>query len=189
MFISAKGIRIFISVLILFFICAYDCFSQNNFEQINSKSLLNNLQQGDSVIYYQCHLEEGTQSLVSASGQTITGKAQPYTITEKYVIIKKQEQFFVRYLTSSMTIFPNKKFSGLKIREKDYWQFKQDSTFFLSDIGLKVLLSLENKGREAVEYDYPITKYTTNQIIIKRKKDFKQLVIEKPYIISKLIFR
>ncbi len=186
MYISSKGIKFICSLILLYTNC---CFSQTYDQTVDPKSLLYNLQEGDSVTYYQCHVEQGVQRLVSASGQTITGKEQAYTITEKYVLIKKAEQFFVRYSNASLTVFPNKKFSGLKIREKEYWQFKQDSTFYLSNTGLKVLLSLENKGREAIEYDYPITKYTTNQIIIKKKKDFKQLVIEGPYIISKLIFR
>ena len=150
-----------------------------------SKSLLKNLNVGDSIIYFQCHVEEGTQQLVTSSGQTLTGKPQPYTITEKFVITKNIQSFSVKYFTSSLTVFPNKKFSGLKIREKDYWQFKLDSTFNLNEQGLKILLALENKGREAMEYDYPVTKYTTNQLIIKHHKDFKQLVIENKLYISK----
>ncbi len=150
-----------------------------------SKSLLRNINIGDSIVYYQCHVEEGTQQLVTSSGQTLTGKPQPYTITEKFVITKNNQNFGVKYFTSSLTVFPNKKFSGLKIREKEYWQFKQDSIFNLDEKGLKILLSLENKGREAMEYDYPITKYTTNQIIIKHHKNFKQLVIEDKQCISK----
>ncbi len=150
-----------------------------------SKSLLRNVNVGDSIVYYQCHVEEGTQQLITSSGQTLTGKPQPYTITEKFVITKNNLNFSVKYFTSSLTVFPNKKFSGLKIREKEYWQFKQDSIFNLNAQGLKILLSLENKGREAMEYDYPVTKYTTNQMIIKHHRDFKQLVIENKLYISK----
>jgi hypothetical protein len=155
----------------------------------NSKSLLKLLDLGDSIIYYQCHVEEAKQQLTTASGQTIIGKPQPYSITEKYVITKNVIVLDVKYYTSSLTIFPNKKFSGLKIREKNYWYFKLDSVYQLNITGLKVLLSLEEKGREANEYDYPITKYTTNQIIIKHKKEFKQLVIEGKYLISELIHK
>lgn len=75
----------------------------------------------------------------------------------------------------------------LKIRERPYWSFKKEKTSELKEEDLKVFLALEKKGREAIEYDYAITRYTTNQIIIKKKKDFKQLVIEGNYVISKLI--
>lgn len=164
------------------------CWAQLFEKEIKkSKSLFNLVETGDSIIYYQCHVEEAKQQLTTVSGQTIIGKPQPYTITEKYVITKKENQLEVNYYTSSLTIFPNKKFSGLKIREKNYWYFKLDSTYQLNATGLNVLLSLEDKGREANEYDYPITKYTTNQIIIKHKKDFKQLVIDGKYLISELI--
>lgn len=179
-------IKLHLSFLFLFFLFNYQAQIFNDVIA-PSQSMIKKIVEGDSITYYQCHVEEGTQRLITTSGQTVTGKPQPYTITEKYTIIKNKDHFLVNYYTSSLTVFPNKKFSGLKIREKDYWQFKRDSTFRLSETGIKVLLSLENKGREAMEYDYPITKYTTNQLIIKHKNDFKQLVIDGQYFISKLI--
>jgi hypothetical protein len=151
------------------------------------KSMLALLNAGDSLCYYQCHVEQATEQLVTASGQTITGKARLYTITEKFVIKKNDTVYTVNYYTSSVNMFPNKKFSGLKIREKADWYFKLDSSFALPSNGLKILLSLENKGREAMEYDYPVTKYTSNQIIIKHKKKFKQLVYDQPYVLSALL--
>lgn len=154
-----------------------------------SNSLLKKISVGDSIAYYQCHVEEALQQLYTASGQTLVGVPQKYTITEKYVITKTQNNYTVNYYTSSLTAFPNKKFSGLKIRERPYWNFKKERSFILTAENLKVLLALERKGREAMEYDYPINKYTTNQLIIKYKKDFKQLVIEGGYTISKLVIK
>lgn len=154
---------------------------------IPESSILKGINTGDSVTYYQCHVEDAVQQLTTVSGQTLTGKQQRYTVTEKYVIIKEANAYVVKYYASSLTVFPNKKFSGLKIRERPYWAFKHEKTYGLSDQGLKVLLALEKKGREAIEYDFAITRYTTNQLIIKHKKNFKQLVIEGDYVISKLI--
>lgn len=167
-------------------------FSSSAFGQVKDSvfipesSILKGIQTGDSVTYYQCHVEEAIQQLTTASGQTLTGKPQRYTITEKYVIRKEATAYVVNYYTSSLNVFPNKKFSGLKIRERPYWAFKHEKTYVLSNQGLKVLLALEKKGREAIEYDFAITRYTTNQLIIKHKKNFKQLVIEGNYVISKL---
>jgi hypothetical protein len=132
-------------------------------------------------------VEEAIQQVTTVSGQTLTGKAQKYSITEKFVLIREQNGFRVNYYTSSLVVFPNKKFSGLKIRERPYWAFKREKTKNLSEQDVKVFLALEKKGREAMEYDFAITRYTTNQIIIKHKKNFKQLVIDGNYVISKLI--
>ena len=103
------------------------------------------------------------------------------------MIKKINEKFIANYFTSSIIIFPNRKFSSLKIREKSYWDFRLIKQFELNEQNLKLLVAIENKGREAIEYDYAITKYTTNQLIIKFKKDFKQLVIDGNFILSKLI--
>lgn len=154
---------------------------------VEAKSMLAGLKQGDSLVLYQCHVEEGSQQVTTASGQTLTGTPQKYSITEKYVIVREQNAYRATYYTSSLTVFPNKKFSGLKIRERPYWLFQKEKTIILNSHDLKVLTTLEKKGREAIEYDYAITRYTTNQIIIKHRKNFKQLVIDGNYVISKLI--
>jgi len=156
-------------------------WSQTGSVVIPQASLLKDLKAGDSVVFYQCHVEEAIQQLATASGQTLTGKSQKYSITEKYVLIKKENGYSVNYYTS------NKKFSGLKIRERPYWAFKKEKSFELKDQDLRVFLALEKKGREAIEYDFAITRYTTNQIIVKQRKNFRQLVIDGNYVISKLI--
>lgn len=152
-----------------------------------AQSILKNLMPGDSAIYYQCHVEDAGIQLTTASGQTLTGKSNKCSITEKYVLIKKTQGFFVRYYSSSLTELPNRKFSALKMREKPYWNFTLLREFELTTTQLKVLLALERKGHEAIEYDYVISKNNNNQVIIRHKKDFKQLVIEGNYVISKLI--
>lgn len=154
---------------------------------IPATSILSGLKTGDSITYYQCHVEEAVQQMATASGQTLTSRPQRFTITEKFVITRVAGGYEANYYTSSLNVFPNKKFSGLKIRERSYWEFKKERSFQLDDRDLKVLLALEKKGREAVEYDFAITRYTTNQLIIKQKKNFKQLVIEGDYVISRLI--
>src|SRR5688500_10882053 len=91
---------------------------------ISAKSLFNNLPDGDSVTFYQCHVEQAVQHLTTASGQTLTGSSQPFSITEKYILKKMPEGFYVTYYTTSLNVLPNKKFSGLKIKERPYWEFK-----------------------------------------------------------------
>lgn len=170
----------------VFFFLGFKAICQDSIT-IPSKSIFSKLGIGDSLTWYQCHVEEAVQQMSTASGQTISGEKQKYSITEKYVIKKVQDGYEVNYYTASLNVFPNRKFSGLKIREKSYWGFKKERHFRLQNHDLKVLLVLEERGREAMEYDYAITKHTTNQIIIKRKKDFKQLVYDQPWIVSRLI--
>lgn len=155
--------------------------------QISSNSAFSHLKTNDSVIVYQCHVESATQQLSTASGQTITGTAQKYSITEKYSIIKSDTGYRVNYFIASMSAFPNKKFAGLKFKERSYWHFKFIKTFQLSDTDLKAFLALENKGKEAIVYDYGISKYNTNQLVIRYQNDYKQLVIDGSYVLSKLI--
>ena len=177
-------------VRVLFCLICLSLKSQNNLSHnIPKESLLSKLVPGDSLIFYQCHVEKAVKQLSTASGQTLTGNTQKYSITDKFVITKKSLGFSVNYYTSSFTVFPNRRFSGLKIREKAYWDFKKESSFELNEKTLNNLLALEKKGREAMEYDYAITKYTTNQLIIKYKKDFKQLVIDGDYVLSRFLLK
>lgn len=145
------------------------------------------LGENDSLIYYQCHVEEAVQQMNTASGQTITGKPQKYTITEKFVLIRKQNVFSMKYFTSSLNNFPNRKFSNLKIREKDYWYFIFEKEFTVTEKIIKLLQALENKGHEAIEYEFVVNKYITNQLIIRYKKNFRQLIIDGNYLISKMV--
>ncbi|MGZ4090335.1 MAG: hypothetical protein ACXVNO_06420, partial [Bacteroidia bacterium] len=162
--------------------------AQENPFMIPSASILSSLANNDSITYYQCHVEEASQQVSTASGQTFTTRPQKYSITEKYVIRKDSLGYNATYFISSMIILPNRKFSSLKIREKDYWNFKKEKAAALSEKDLKTLVALEKKGHEATEYDFNIDKYTTNQLIIKKRKNFKQLVIDGDYILSKLLF-
>ena len=154
---------------------------------IETQSVFKNLKIKDSVVFYQCHVETGTQQLSTASGQTITGNPKKYSITEKYIITKLEKGYKVNYFISSLNIFPNKKFAGLKFKERSYWDFKEAKTFNLEDSGIQAFLAMEEKGRDAVVYDYGLSKYNTNLLIIRYPNDYKQLVIDGPYVISILL--
>ena len=152
------------------------------------KTMIAQLKPGDSLLYYQCHVEEAIQQLSTTSGQTLTSRPQQYSITEKFIIIRDSNTFRIKYYLSSYTNLPNRKFSGLKIREKTYWNYKFEREAILTVNRVKILAALENKGREPNEYDFAITKYNSNQLIIRHGKDFKQLIIEGDHVISKLMF-
>ncbi len=176
------------TVILLTLLCLR-IMAQSPVVKTQPTGILNKINPGDSVVYYQCHVEQAIQQMTTVSGQTITGKPQKYSITEKYVVYKTTEGYIANYYTSSLNVLPNRKFSGLKIRERPYWEFKRERTLTLTEQNLVVFAALENKGREAMEYDYVIDKYNTNQLIIKQGRNFKQLVVEGDYLITKLLNR
>src|SRR6478736_6857364 len=151
-------------------------FSQNEVTvHIDANSVFKTLRINDSLFFYQCHVESGVQQLATASGQTITGTSKKYTVTEKYIITKLERGYRVNYFIASLNVFPNKKFGGLKFKERPYWEFKQIKSFLIKDADLLAFLEMEKKGREAIEYDYGISKYNTNQLIIRTQYDYNQL--------------
>ena len=176
------------SILIIC-ICCFAQLIESRAQTVNvpGNSLFAKLKDKDSLMFYQCHVEEAVIQLTTASGQTLTGQSAKSTITEKFVIKKNGDKYSYTYYTATLAVFPNKKFSGLKIRERPYWNFKRVGEGELGERELKLALGLEQSGREATEFDFPISKYNTNQIILKFGKNFKQLVLDNSYVLSRLI--
>lgn len=145
-------------------------------------SLFYGLGDGDSLVVYQCRVidPEKEPKIASDYAQAATVK---YTLTDKIVIRKKDSTYLARVYRTHIRDLPNRKFSGLKIRERPYWMFELVRTAELSVPVMKFILNIENEGREAIEFDYAITKYTTNQVILRRGKNFKQLL---PHVNTRL---
>ena len=133
---------------------------------------------GDSLLIYQCHVDQQPAD----SGKTVKAR----TITDKYVLCKTGQGLLLRRYGCHLYTIPNKRFSGLKIREKEYWQFFYKEEKQLSEKEFEALLALEQKGKEAIEYDYPVSRYTTNQVIFKNGPDFRQLVYDRAWLLSSL---
>jgi hypothetical protein len=155
---------------------------------VNAQQRFKELSTGDSLIYYQCHVEEAVNQLSTLSGQTLTAAPDKYSITEKFVIIKDSSFYRLKHYSSSLLILPNRKFSGLKIKERSYWNFKLQKDTLISHSSIYPFIEVERKGRETTEYDFTISKYNTNQVIIKKGKSFRQLLIPENYILSHKFF-
>lgn len=151
--------------------------AQTNAKSISKQSLFYELNT-DSLTVYECRVVEASQELTTADGSKIKTGSQKLTITNKYLIKCFDNNYRINIYTAGITPFPNRKFSGLKIREKKYWAFRHDTSFVLSPKQLALFLIAEDKGKEANEYDYAITKHTRYQLIFKRRKNFKQLVFD-----------
>jgi hypothetical protein len=159
---------------------------QNPFTEKMQSTMIAKLKTGDSLVYYQCRVVDADIQ-VSTATQKIESQKQQITLTEKFVINRKDSTYTIRYYTSGLTTFPNRRFSGLKIRQKPYWNFTFRNERKLETKEVQFLALLQNSGRETIEYDFAITKYTTNQIIIKQRKDFEQLLIKEKLSISEAL--
>lgn len=171
--------RKYLLILCYFFILTLPLINnaQTISKSISKQSLFYELN-ADSLTVYECRVSEATQELTTADGQKIKTGSQKLTITNKYHIKCINNSYQIHIYTAGITPFPNRKFSGLKIREKKYWEFRLDTSFVLSNKQLALFLIAEDKGKEANEYDYAITKHTRYQLIFKRRKNFKQLVFD-----------
>lgn len=141
------------------------------------------LKVNDSLVVYQCHVEQAVQTTVTDKGQVLEGQKKNFSISEKYVITRSDTGYRLRYYTSALTVFPNRKFSGLKKKERKYWEFKMERTTELNEHDVLVFAAAEKLGKETTEYDFTISKYTTNQVIFKGHSLMRQLVLETPLTI------
>lgn len=160
--------------------------AQISFSEKQKLTMIANLVPNDSLVYYQCRVSNATIQIKTPQ-QTIETHNQQITITEKFVIINKNSQYVLRHYASGLTAFPNRKFSGLKIREKEYWNFSFKSERQLQEKEILFLATLQTTGKETIESDYAISKHTTNQLIIKQRKNFEQLLPKEAISISEAL--
>lgn len=149
------------------------------------KTTVVSLKAKDSLIYYQCHVDQASQQIVKENGEVITGAKKSISITEKFVIINENGKYRLKYYTSTYSNMPNRKFAYLKLVEKKNWDFKMVKDIYLSEHDVLMFAAIENKSHEAIEYDFPINKYNTNALIITNKKIMKHVIVEGDYLLKK----
>lgn len=149
------------------------------------KTQVVNLGKGDSLTYYQCHVDNASQQLVKENGEVISGKTKQISITEKFVLINENGKYRLKYFTSTYSNMPNRKFAYLKLVEKKYWDFKLAKDTYINEHDVLMFAAIENKSHEAIEYDFPINKYNTNALIITNKKVMKHVIVEGNYLLKK----
>lgn len=162
------------------------CLPQEiSFPQHLKNTSMAQLKWNDSLVYYQCHVEEAQQTLVTASGEKISGKMQKYTITDKFVVYHSKGQYRMKYFSSTLSDFPNKKFAYLKLVEKPYWNFQLVKDTLLAEHDVLIFGAMENKSHDTTEYEFKINKQNTNEIIIMGAKVMRQLLVQGEYLLKK----
>lgn len=144
-----------------------------------------NLANNDSLFFYQCHVVEASTELTTSSGEKIKGDLKKISVTEKFVVACRNGQYKLKYYSSTFSNFPNRKFTYLKVKEKDYWNFKLEKEIFLNEHDVLMFAAIEKKSHDTNEFDFVIDKYTTNALIIRNKKTMKHLIVEGNYLLKK----
>ncbi len=175
-------------LVIVFLSSANTLFSQMAlFPEHLKKTEIARLQRNDSLVYYQCHIDEATQELITSSGQKFTSKKRKLTITEKFIIYKSDSVYTCKYFNSPVTNYPNKKFPYLTLKEVDNWNFELKKTKTLTSQELLLLAAMEIKTHVIVHYELNINKTCPNEIVIWSKKDKDQYIVEGDYLLSKIL--
>ena len=151
------------------------------------KTYIAKLQNNDSIVFYQCHVDEASQELITSTGQKITSKKRKLTITEKFAIFKKDTLYTCRYYASPVTNYPNKKFPYLTLTEVSNWDFSLQKTKQLTSQEVLLIAALETKTHDIVHFELNINKTCPNQIIVCYKKNKEQYLIEGDYLLSKIL--
>lgn len=177
--------------VIFLIVWLYSCvaaIAQNTFfpEHLQNTRIAG-LQASDSLIYYQCHVDEASQELTTSSGQKISSKKRRLTITEKFVIVRKDSLYTCRYYTSPVTNYPNKKFPYLTLKEVKNWNFELQNARGLNREEVLLAAALETKTHAIINYDLNINKSCPNEVIICYRKNREQLIVEGDYLLSKLL--
>jgi len=176
--------KIIISVF-LFLVVGISLSQSNLFPENLRKTEISKLQNGDSLIYYQCRVDSASQELITLAGQKIKTKKKKITITEKFIIYKIDTTYQCNYFTSSITNYPNKKFPYLTLKEVENWEFEKKLVKKLPFNDVLLIATLETKTHAITHYQLNINKTCPNQLIIKSKKDVEQFIIEGNYNLSK----
>lgn len=172
------------------FILLFNCTqAQENvslkFPEAYAKTALAELKSGDSLLFYQCHVEEAITEITKSNGEKIKGESKNISITEKFVVYNNNGTYQMKYYTSTLSNLPNRKFTYLKVKEKEYWNFKLEKSSILNEHDVLVFSAIEYKSHGTTEYDFVVDKYNTNALIIRNKKIMKHLVVDGKHLLSK----
>ena len=175
------------NVIVCFLVLIYSFGNSQsiNFPDHFKKTMIAKLQSGDSLTYYQCHVDSASQELTTASGQKIKAKKKKITITEKFVVFKKDSVYSCKYYTSSITNYPNKKFPYLTLMEVKNWEFETKGIRLLTSDEVLMMAAIETKTHSITHYQLNINKTCPNELIIKSSKNVEQFIVEGNYILSK----
>lgn len=173
---------------VIFILTAVWAKSQNiTFPKHLSNAVIANLKAQDSLIYYQCHVDTASQQTTLSNGQQIQTAKKKITITEKFIITKKDSVYTCRYFISDITNYPNKKFPYLTLKEVETWNFGNYKQKQLNAKEVLILAALETKTHDIVHYELNINKSCPNQLIIAYQKNKSQHIVEGKYLISELL--
>jgi hypothetical protein len=189
MLIINKQNKTKIVILVFFVLAFYNICNAIEFPEHLKNTQIAKLKKGDSITYYQCHVDSAILETTTSNGHKIKTKKRLITITEKYIITFKDSVYTCKYFQSSVTNYPNKKFPYLTLTEVKNWEFEQQKKINLSENQIKIIAAFETKTHAITHYELNINKSCPNELIIKTNKFCEQFIIEGSYKLIKEIER
>lgn len=156
-----------------------------NFPPHFSKTEIAKLKQGDSLTYYQCHVDSAFTEMTLSNGQKVKTKKKRITVTEKYVINLKDSIYTVKYYIAGFNSYPNKKFPYLTLTETDTWNFNHKKTTDLNMQEVLLFAALETRTHNIVHMELNVNKTCPNEVIIKGRNINEQYIVEGSYLLSR----
>lgn len=168
---------------------------RNNSQKTDFPSSVKNthlakMKENDSVCYYQCYCALNTNPPQFISKDSVAAKnIRPglITVTEKFSLKKQGNAYRLRFYTSNLSDYPNKKFAYLKLTEKAYWGFALKRDTLLSYESVLRLAALELKLRPLTEYNFKVERDNYPQVIMNGKKLSEQRMVEGNYLIHEFL--
>ena len=177
-------------VLIAFFSCFFIRQETPVFPNHLKNTAIAKLKDGDSLLLYQCQVFPIKEQQVITSSEkkiTLQQKKQFVSFTEKIKISFSNSTYQLKYYTSSLSDYPNKKFAYLKLTEKSYWAFKLDKDTILPFADVLLVAAYEKKCLPITEYDFKVVANNSPQMIINGKKISEQYRLKERLILSEVM--
>lgn len=151
------------------------------------KTKISQLSNGDSVIYYQCHVETVTSELTTSTGEKIKSKPKKVTLTEKFVVTKNGDQYQIKYYIAGIHDYPNKLFAYLTLKETETWGFQFVKSGVMTEQDVLVLAAFETRTDDITYYDLKVNKISHNEVVIAYKKEKTQLIVRGDHKIKNVV--
>jgi hypothetical protein len=130
-------------------------------------------------------VDSASSELTFSNGQKLKTSKKRITVTEKFVVSRKDSVYMLKYYVSGYNSYPNKKFPYLKLKETDTWYFDLKHTSVLNPEKLHLIAALETQTHPIVHMELNVNKSCPNELIIIGNRINEQLVIEGNYLLSK----
>lgn len=158
------------AILLFFLFSESLLWAQLDFPEKIQRTNLAKLKTGDSIVYYQASCYQSVVDPVNGSVRIIYHRdsitAPNHIVTEKFLVIKKDSGYFLKYFVSPLDLYPNKKFTALRFYESKKWMFTNKFNGYLSREDVLRLALAEYSMQETMTEQEKVTMKNSPQLIV-----------------------